>query len=152
MKNPIRTYVLSGALCGLLAASAASFALGPRGGDFDPARMMEHMSERLELTDVQQEEIEQIFAATRKQSVDDRKRLEELRDQLQTMRDEFDSGQAQTISDEIGAISARMAFSLAITQSQVYALLDEDQRKEYDQMLEARDKRREQGRDRWRGR
>jgi len=152
MKHSIRTYVLASALCGVFATSAATFAMGHRGGDSDPSRMLEHMSDRLELTENQHDEIEQIFASAREQTAEDRARLDELRNELQAMRPDFDPGRAQAIADEIGQITARMAYGMASTQAQVYQQLDAQQREEYDQMAASRDKRRDKFRDHWRGR
>jgi Spy/CpxP family protein refolding chaperone len=61
---------------------------------------------------------------------------------MQAQRQNFNSGEAQKLADEIGEITTRMVFDATRTQAEVYQLLSEEQRQEMDALMEKRDERR----------
>ena len=131
----------------LLSLSVASWSMGHGGGmDFDPARMVAHMSDRLDLTEEQADRVKQLTTSAKDQSAADRKRIQELREQLKAQRDNFDAGKAQIAADEIGEITSRMVFQAVSTHAEIYQLLTDEQKEEMDAMLEQRESRL----DRWR--
>ena len=145
MKNSIGKALLGATMAGLalLSLSAASWAMKHGGGmEHDPARMVAHMAERLDLTEDQQSRVEDILSSTRDESTVDRERLQVLRKQMQAQRQNFNSGEAQKLADEIGEITTRMVFDATRTQAEVYQLLSEEQRQEMDALMEKRDERR----------
>ncbi|RLA49325.1 MAG: hypothetical protein DRR04_01860 [Gammaproteobacteria bacterium] len=131
----------------LMSLSVASWSMGHDGGmDHDPARMVAHMTDRLDLTEEQVSRVKQLMTATREQSDADRKRLRDLRGQMKTQRDNFDAGKAQKIADEIGEITSRMVFQIASTHAKIYQLLTDEQKAEMDDMMDQHQSRR----DHWR--
>ncbi len=143
MKAPLVKRIAASSLGVLVSLSAATWSMGHRGGmDHDPSRMLNHMAERLELSDSQREQVESIMDSGREQSAADRARLEELREQLKAMRDDFDAGKAQQYADEIGEITSRMVYRFSSSFAEVYRLLDDDQRAELEQFEQERDQRR----------
>ena len=126
----------------LLSLSVASWSMGHGGGmDFDPGRMVAHMSDRLDLTEEQESRVKQLTTEAREKSVVDRKRIAELREQLKGQRDNFDAGKAQMAADEIGEITSRMVFQIASTHAEIYQLLTDEQKEEMDAMMEQRESR-----------
>lgn len=126
----------------LLSLSAASWSMGHGGMGHDPARMVAHIADRLDLTSEQKTQVEALMASATEQSATDRARLRQLREEMHAQRDNFNAGQAQKIADEIGEITARMVYAAANTHAGIYQLLDEEQKAEMDSMLEQRDERR----------
>lgn len=147
MKQPLVKRITASVAGALVALSAATLAMGPPGGDHDPARMLRHMSERLELTDDQRDQAEAIMQAGKTESGADRQRLRELRGELMTMESAFDPDAARKAADEIGEITSRMVYRYASTYAEFYALLTDEQRAELEQLKEERGERRQ---DRWR--
>jgi len=152
MKLSVGKRIAAASLGVLVSLSAAAWAMGPRGGmDHDPGRMLTHMADRLELSDAQQEQLKSIVESGKEQSSADRKRLEELRGELEAMHDSFDQGQAQKIADEIGEITSRMVYQFSSSYAGFYSLLTDEQKAELEQLKEERgerrDRRRKQGRE-----
>ncbi len=143
MKSLLAKVLPTTVLCSALLLSGAAWSMDHRGGgDHDPARMVTHMTERLDLSESQQEEIGQLLEQSRENLSGDKKRLEELRGQLQAQRKDFDSGAAQKQADEIGEMTGRIAYEMASTQASIYQLLNEEQREEFDEFSEKREERR----------
>jgi Spy/CpxP family protein refolding chaperone len=131
----------------LLSLSVASWSMDHGGGmDFDPGRMVAHMTDRLDLTEEQASSVKQLTTAAKERLTADRKRLQELREQLKAQRDDFDAGKAQVMADEIGEITSRMVFQAVSTHAEIYQLLTDEQKEEMDTMMEQRESRR----DHWR--
>lgn len=127
----------------LLTISMAAWSWGGGGGmEHDPGRMIAHMSERLDLTDEQQTEMEALLAAASEGSAADRKRLQQLREQLRDSKGDFNPEDARVAADEIGQITARLVFQAASTQARVYQLLSPEQREKMASMMAARAERR----------
>jgi len=130
----------------LLSLSVASWSMGHGGMDFDPARMVAHMTDRLDLTEGQATSVKQLTTAAKERLAADRKRLQELREQLKAQRDDFNAGKTQVMADEIGEITSRMVFQAVSTHAEIYQLLTDEQKEEMDAMMEQRESRL----DRWR--
>lgn len=143
MKSFLTKVMPGTVLCSALLLSAAAWSMDHRGGgDHDPERMLTHMTERLDLNESQQQDIGHLLEQTKEKLSGDKQRLEELRQQLQAQRENFDSGTAQKQADEIGEITGRMAYEMASTQAGIYQLLDEEQREEFAAFSEKREQRR----------
>ncbi len=140
MKTLIKAAMTGAALSGVLLLSAGAVAMGHHPGH-NPERMLAHMTEKLELTETQQTQIEALLAENRSAMQADRQRMDEIRDSLKAMRADFDAGQVTRLTDELGEITSRMAYSLASTQADVYQLLTAEQREEMDELQAAREKR-----------
>ncbi|MCB1676868.1 MAG: Spy/CpxP family protein refolding chaperone [Halioglobus sp.] len=139
------TRALAGALlagAALLALSGASWSMCQGGGmNFDPGRMLDHMDERLDLSDDQRSQIEELLNATREKNRTDREQLATLREKLHALREDFDSDRARAIATQIGEITGNMVFEMSRTHAQVFALLDAEQRAEMDELMERRHRR-----------
>ena len=145
MKNSLIRALIGAVAAGvtLLSLSAASWSMDHGGPmNHDPARMVAHMVDRLDLTEDQQAQVAELMASSSAQSATDRKRLQELREDLRGQRDNFDAGQAQKMADEMGEITSRMVFQVTSTQAGIYELLTDEQKAEMDEMMEQRDERR----------
>ncbi len=64
-----------------------------------------------------------------------------LRQELEQQRSNFNAGETQKLADELGEISARMAYNITSKQAQLYALLNEEQRAEFDRLHAERESR-----------
>ncbi len=137
MKKTILKVIPAVAMSGLLMASA-SWAMGPR-GEMDPERMVPRMSEHLDLSEEQEQQITTILEENKAQMKADHERINEIRDALHQQRENFDAGEAQKLADELGEITTRMAYQAASKHAQVYQLLDEEQREELAELQEKRD-------------
>jgi Spy/CpxP family protein refolding chaperone len=147
MKKTLVTRITTSVAGAFVALSAATLAMGPSGGDHDPGRMLSHLSERLELTDDQQDQVEGIIQAGKTESAADRQRLHELREELMDMAPGFDPDKARKAADEIGDITGRMVYRHASTYAEFYALLTDEQRASLEQLAAERGERRQ---NRWR--
>ncbi len=112
----------------------------------DPQRMLAHMTERLELDEQQQSQIETLLLSAQASMATDRQRLHELRGELQRMGLDFDAGRAQALADEVGQITSRLVYQAASTQAQLQTLLTPEQRETMAAMMEKRGERRGQWR------
>ena len=99
------------------------------------------MAERLDLSDQQRQDIEEIMQAGADQVEADRARMEELRAAMHELVADFDAGEAQQLADEMGEISARMSYQRVENRAAVYQLLDENQRAELESMQEQKQER-----------
>jgi len=145
MKNSIGKALLGATMAGLalLSLSATSWAMSHGAGmDHDPGRMVAHMAQRLDLSEEQQNRVEELLTSSREQSAADRERLQVLRKQMHAQRNDFNTGEAQKIADEIGEITGRVVFDATRTHAEVYQLLTDEQRQEMDAMMEKRGERR----------
>lgn len=145
MRRLSRNLLLGTVLGGLALGTVTGWAKDGYGMHGDPARMVERMAEKLDLSDDQRTGIEAILTETRGQSAADHARLRELRQELRAQRAGFDADKARRLADEIGEITGRMVYGAASTQAQIYQLLDEEQRAELDEFMEEHEPRR----DRW---
>ena len=148
MPGKVKTWLCGVALVGATAMSLTAWAMGPHGGmDPDPGRMLEHLGERLDLGSEQKSRIESLLAAGKDASAADHARMQELRKQMMAMRDNFDEQKAHQLANEIGQVTARLVYQASASWSQVYQLLDAEQKAELDSMMAKR----AQHRGKWRG-
>jgi Spy/CpxP family protein refolding chaperone len=105
--------------------------------------VMAHFSERLDLTEIQETEIADIFAEAHAITVEDKAQLEALNDQMRALIEDFNEAEALDIAQQIGDISGRLAFARAATRADVRAVLTEDQLAELQAIREAHQERRE---------
>ena len=146
MRNSLTKALMgAGVAClALLSLSAATWSMGPGGGGMyhDPARMIAHMSDKLNLSEEQQSQVEEIMGASRAKGAEDRKRMQELRTQMHAQQANFNAGEAQKIADEIGEITGRMVFQASSSAAQVNVLLTDDQKAQMQEMMKQRGERR----------
>ena len=127
-----------------LCLASAGWSMPGGGPDRDPARAIEHMTEKLELSEEQATAIDGLLAANRNAAGSDRQRMQTLRNELKAQRENFDAARAQKIADEIGSVTARMAFRAAELNAGVYQVLTPEQRTKMEQMMAKREQRRMQ--------
>jgi len=120
--------------------STAAFSMGPR-HSLDSERLLSHMSEQLELSETQEQQIGEIFSSGKAQSEADRERMGEIRDALEAQVSSFNAGEAQKLADELGEITSRMSYQMTSKRAEVHKLLTPEQREELDAMKEQRDER-----------
>lgn len=141
MKTTLMKVMPALALSGLMMASA-SWAMGHR-VDMEPERMMARMSEHLDLSEEQEQQVSAILDENKDQTKADHERINEIRDALHQQREDFDAGEAQKLADELGEITTRMAFQAASKHARIYQLLDAEQREELEELKEKREKHKE---------
>ncbi len=148
MKRKLKTWLCAAALAGANAVSVGAWAMGPQaeGVQPDPGRMMAQMGEKLDLSTEQQAKIKELTSAARQASAADHKRMQELRTEMSAMRDSFDATRARKTADEIGQVTGRLVFQASETWSQVYQVLNAEQKAKLDEMIAQRG----QGRGKWR--
>lgn len=120
---------------GALLAAPLAWSFGAGGPPaMDPEQMLGRLTEELKLSEQQQTEVRNIIAQNSDQARADRERLQELREALEQQRTDFNAGEAQKLADELGEISARMAYNITSKQAQVYTVLTEEQRAEFERL------------------
>jgi len=127
-----------GALIVTVCVAASSWAIAPGGRSFDPDRMLERLSHKLDLSEEQQAEVRPLLAESLESIAADRQRFKELRKAMAEQRRDFDAGTAQSMANELGEITARMIYARTSTKAQVYALLTEEQQAQMDDMAQRR--------------
>jgi len=100
--------------------------------------MLAHLGDRLGLSSQQKSQVESLLSAGKESNAADHARMQELRTQMMAMRDSFDEKKARQISDEIGQVTSRMVYQASATWSQVYRLLDAEQKAQLDSMMAKR--------------
>ena len=113
----------------LLASIAWAMPKGLHGAR-DPDLLLWRMTQRLDLSQEQQEGVGAVLATARELSQADRTRLRELRRGLRDQSNGFDAAAAQRSAEEIGAITTRLAYQKASAQAEIYALLNEEQQQQ----------------------
>jgi Spy/CpxP family protein refolding chaperone len=142
-----RTQVILRRTAGALAlvttmALTPAFA-APQGGN--PERMLERMAQHVDLSDTQRVEIGELLQAAAAEGAADRARMQEIRRELQSQGASFDAAASESLTEELGAITARNAYRRTETRAAVRALLSEEQRAKLDAMESQRGKGREPG-------
>lgn len=131
------------AMLGAVLAGAALLSLSVAAGDYarhhDPQRMMAHLAERLELDEGQRAQAQQIIESGAVQRAEAQQEMDALRQQLRAMRESFDPDTARALADRIGQLTADMAYEATSRQSEVYALLTDEQRLELQALKEQRE-------------
>lgn len=129
-------------LMGVLILSAGAWSMGPpRGHDVD--KILAYMAHELELTQSQQAQVNILVEENSGVGKADQQRLGEIREEMIAMRGDFDAGSAQKLADELGEITARLAYRMASTQAEIYQLLTPEQRQQMLALVEKRDERME---------
>ncbi len=148
MNRKLKIWLCAAALAAANGVSVGAWAMGPQaeGTQPDPGRIMAQMGEKLDLSADQQAKIKELTSAARQASAADHKRMQELRTEMAAMRDSFDATRARKTADEIGQVTGRLVFQASETWSQVYQLLNAEQKAKLDEMIEQR----AQGRGKWR--
>ncbi|MBE9540623.1 MAG: Spy/CpxP family protein refolding chaperone [Proteobacteria bacterium] len=144
MKNLLSISALVAAAFLSASVSIAGPPMGHSGPPFgqDPAIMIAHMSQRLDLSDDQQSQITTLLEAEQDQMQNNRDQLKSLREQLMSMEGDFDSDTARYITDEMGVLSGRLAYNRASTFSEINQILTEEQREKLSGFIEERGGRR----------
>lgn len=141
MKKLHQCWLSTIALCGVLGASPA-WSMGPgTEAHRDPARMLERLSEHLELTGEQEQQVRDILAQDSEQARADRQELRSLRDALAQQRNNYDDATTRQLADQLGEVSARMAYDITHKYARVYQVLDEAQRAEFERLQAEREAR-----------
>jgi len=148
MPGKLKTWLCGAALAGAVAMSLTSLAMEPSPGmGPDPGRMLAHLGDRLGLSSEQKSQVEGLLSAGKEANAANHARMNELRTQMLAMRDSFDEKKARQISDEIGQVTSRMVYQASATWSQVYRLLDAEQKAQLDSMMAKRAEHRGKWRD-----
>jgi Spy/CpxP family protein refolding chaperone len=149
--RPLLKSVLAGLGAGLITLCLATAAWSmPTGGDRhpNPEKMLEMMSEKLELDEGQRAAIGKVLAQAEEESEADRERMLKLREMI----DEgaaMDNTQIEALANEMGELTTRMVRGRLTTQAGIQALLNDEQREEMAELLEHRKKRNEHRRSHW---
>lgn len=147
MTGRVKKWLLGATLAGAAAMSAAAWCMGPGpGADSDPTRMIARMSEQLDLSAAQQEQVQSLLAASKEEGASDHRRMQELRSLVMAQREQFDPAQTRQLADEIGTLTADMVYRASETWSQVYQLLTVEQQQQLDELMA----RHEEHRGKWR--
>jgi len=99
------------------------------------------MTGELALSDTQKQQVEALLEGGRETGSADLARLAEIRKQMKAMHADFDPGTAQNLADELGEISARMAYQMTSTHAEIYQLLSPEQREQFTAMSKQHDQR-----------
>jgi Spy/CpxP family protein refolding chaperone len=141
MMNRILFKLIPGtALMGVLLLSAGAWSMGPP-PEFNIDKRLSHMTDELALSDTQKQQVEALLEGGRETGAADLARLAEIRKQMKAMHADFDPGIAQKLADELGEISARMAYQMTSTHAEIYQLLSPEQREQFTAMSKQRDQR-----------
>ncbi len=148
MNRKLKIWLCAAALAAANVVSVGAWAMGPQaeGMQPDPGRIMDQMGAKLGLSAEQQAKIKELTTAARQASAADHKRMQELRTEMSAMRDSFDATRARKTADEIGQVTGRLVFQASETWSQVYQVLNAEQKAKLDEMIAQRT----QGRGKWR--
>jgi Spy/CpxP family protein refolding chaperone len=128
MKRFITTILL---ISGLAAFSGLSLAQpgnghkGPPG--LDNLDHLDMLADEIGLTEEQGTQITDIVNAAQLESAVDRERMQQIKDELRAMADSFDASQAQILADELGEISARLAYNGAERHAAIRQVFSEEQ-------------------------
>jgi Spy/CpxP family protein refolding chaperone len=114
----------------------------------NPLEHMERIADHLDLSEEQQATITDIVGSSMQQTAGDREKLRQLRGEMDELLQNFDSGRAHQLTEEMGQLGARMAYAHLETMSRVRAELTEQQRLQMDEHRERREERREKWRQR----
>ena len=88
---------------------------------------LEFIADQVGLSEEQETQINELVHAHELATAVDRERVEQIREQLHTLVEEFDASQAQILADELGEITSRLAYSGAETRAAVQQLFTPEQ-------------------------
>ena len=140
MNKLITKYIAATALCLVASAGIAAPPMGPPGAHpgGSPMQMVARMSDQLELSEEQQDSVIALLRSEQEEIAGEREHLKELHSLMMAQDEEFDPETAQDIAEQIGAATAKLAYSRAHTFAQIRTILDDDQRAKLSEMLERR--------------
>lgn len=140
MKKMVSRSAIVAAACLLTTLAIAEPPMGRSGGlsGRDPAQMVSHMADRLDLSEDQQTEITALLTAEQEKMQNEHYKLTELRNQLMSQTDEFDDDKVREITNDMGVISGELAYSRTFTFSEINKILTEDQQAKLESFLKDR--------------
>lgn len=140
MKKLLSRTAIGAMVCLIATLVIAGPPMGRPGPPFgqNPAQMAGHMADRLDMSDDQRIQVKALLEAEHKRLQTERGKLAELRSQLMSMYDEFDSEKAKEITDQMGIISGKLAYSRAHSLSEISEILTEEQRAQLGSFLKDR--------------
>lgn len=145
MNRTIARILPTAVLGTVLLASTAAFAMG-HGQKFNSERMLAHMTEQLDLSESQEQQVAEILSSGEAQARADRERMGEIREALEAQRSNFSAGETQKLADELGEITARTAYQMTSKRAEIYQLLTPEQRDEMDALRQQHGERRDERR------
>lgn len=145
MSNPLKRVLLGAGFAGvaLLSLSAVAWSGSHGGMERDPGRMLAHMADRLDLSDAQQEQAEQIISGAVEQGQQYREEMSSLREQLRAMQGNFDPDTARSLSQQIGTLTGEVVYLMASTHARIYDMLTPEQREQMEALREHWEERRD---------
>ena len=134
-------FVMCLAACGILLVSLSAtalpgFAPGPRG--WDPLDRIGMMAERIGADESQLTQVQALVNAAQLETAVDRERSHQIHRELQSLASHFHSTTAHALSQELGEITARLAYNRASTFAQVRELLTSEQLEVLDELKSRR--------------
>jgi Spy/CpxP family protein refolding chaperone len=137
MKNRIVALLLTAGILGVAMQSAAR----PHSGheSMDPLEHIERMAEHLNLSSEQEQQITDIVNAAEIATAADRERMRQIHEELRQLSEAFDEGVAQGLADEIGQLTARLAYSHVSTMAAVRAVFTAEQLQELEELRAQRE-------------
>ena len=88
---------------------------------------LEFLADHVGMTDEQESRINQLINASQLESAVDRERIQQIHEALRSMNDNFDPGRAQLLADELGEITARLAYSGAQIRAEIHKIFTAEQ-------------------------
>ncbi|MCZ6828942.1 MAG: Spy/CpxP family protein refolding chaperone [Gammaproteobacteria bacterium] len=149
MRNWITTLIFAAGLLGVATQLSARPGFG--GAPMDPLDRIERMAEHLDLTAEQEQQITDLVKAAQIDNAVDRERLHQIRNDLRALSESFDDVAAQTLADELGQISGRLAYSLVSTMAAARAVFTAEQLQQIEEFRARHEEFREQFGSRHRG-
>jgi protein CpxP len=105
---------------------------GPPG--LDKLDHLDMLADQIGLSEEQGSQIVEIVNAGQLATAVDRERMQQIRDELHAMADNFDPSQAQILADEMGEISSRLAYTRAENQAAVREVFTDEQKTLLDEL------------------
>jgi Spy/CpxP family protein refolding chaperone len=136
MKNWIATVIFAAGMLGV--ATQLSARPGSGMESMEPLDRIERITEHLDLSVEQEEEINRLIDEVQIASAVDRERLHQIREDLRALSADFDDGEAQSLTDELGQISGRIAYRNVSTMAAVRALFTTEQLQQIEEYREHR--------------
>ncbi len=146
MKRSFSKAVLGAFMAGvaLLLVSVGSWSKGPADVmAHDPERMLVHLTERLDLSDDQQDQVRALLSDSRERTAAEREEMRSLHEQLRALRGQFDADKARALTRRMGEITGDMMYEFAQVQAETYALLNDQQKQRMEKIMAEREDRRD---------
>jgi len=136
MRKP--TTIILAATAAVMAFAGAASAFGPKGGLFGPAMREARMAEMLELTDEQRARVFAVMDEARPEARRIVQALRANRSELEAAREtgDFDEAKVKALAERQGELVAEMIVLKSRVQSEVQALLSDEQRERMESLHE----------------